>query len=413
MRSSIKHTRLDFEPLIISCSIACDTPASPLVQVSNALLNEYEPDRSITPCVIRPYVMVKDKDKVFPDGNANERLSIESIKWFLNGVNIADIPEFAGKYTILTASNELRGSLRLTRNIPVTEKYNITFEAKFEDWRRGKIETVQSNELSMYSTDIGEDLFRIDVDTPITVYRPVLDNLFLYDWMVANNHIEAGNRAAYKDSHSFERSITLLINSGGSTLGVLPASMSIELREKGSATKITVGATNPEVKAIGYPNIEFDLRLIEKAEYEVSLMRNSKELSKASFSIRREDYPIHECMPMFGSDISPHQVMYYNQAIINLKNMTLTYPEIYYRIEWFTEANIYDKVLNTWKSAGERKHNIGRKLEIELVETGVGKTKNDNYFSVGFDVEARKAYGVATDSTGVAYTDSAGNNYII
>ena len=333
MRSSIKHTRLDFEPLIISCSIACDTPASPLVQVSNALLNEYEPDRSITPCVIRPYVMVKDKDKVFPDGNANGRLSIESIKWFLNGVNIADIPEFAGKYSILTANNELRGSLRLTRNIPVTEKYNITFEAKFEDWRRGKIETVQSNELSMYSTDLGEDLFRINVDTPITVYRPVLDNLFLYEWMVANNHIEAGNRAAYKDSHSFERSITLLINSGGSTLGVLPASMSIELREKGSATKITVGETNPEVKAIGYPNIEFDLRLIEKAEYEVSLIRNSKELSKASFSIRREDYPIHECIPMLGSDISPHQVMYYNKAIINLKNMTLTYPEIFYRIE--------------------------------------------------------------------------------
>ena len=413
MRSSVKHTRLDFEPLIISCSIACDTPASPLVQVSNALLNEYEPDRSITPCVIRPYIIVKDKDKIFPDGSANERLSLESIKWFLNGVDIADIPEFANKYTILKGNNELRGSLKITRNIPVTEKYNITFEAKFEDWRRGKIETVQSNELPMYSTDIGEDIYNISVETPITVYNPVHDNLFLYEWMVANKHIDAGSREAYKDAHSYERAITLLINSGENTLGVLPSKLSIELREKGKETPITIGADNPEVKAIGYPNIDFDLRLIDSKEYEIRLVREAKELSRASFSIRRKDYPIHECMPMLGSDISPHQVMYYNKAIINLKNMTLTYPEIFYRIEWFTEANIFDKVTNRWKSAGEVKHNLGKSLEIALVETGVGVTKNDNYFSVGFDAEPRKAYAAATDSTGNVYTDSEGNIYII
>ena len=411
MRSSIKHTRLDFEPLIISCSIACDTPASPLVQVSNTLLNEYEPDRSVAPCVIRPYITVKDKDKIFPEGNANARLSVESIKWFFNGVDIKDIPEFAGKYTILNTEDELRGSLRLTRNIPVTEKYNITFEAKFEDWRRGKIETVQSNELSMYSSDLGEDIFRINVATPTIVYNPVNDNLFLYDWMLANKLIEKGNRDAYKDSNSFERDVGLLINSGENTLGVLPQGLTLKLKDK-QGVEITP-LTNPEVESIGYPNIRFDLRLVEKKEYEVILLRGEKELSKTSFSIRRENYPIHECMPMLGSDVSPHQEMYYNHAIVNLKDRTLTYPEIYYKIQWFTEANIFDKTLNKWVSAGEKKHNIGTKLEIPLSDTGIGITKNDNYFSVGFDAEAKKAYQKATDSTGAAYTDSEGNIYII
>ena len=411
MRSHVKHTRLDFEPLIISCSIACDTPASPLVQVSNALLNEYEPDRSITPCVIRPFVIIKDKDGIFPEGNANAMLSPESMKWMLNGVDIKDIPEFAGKYTILTTDNELRGSLRLTRNIPVTEKYNITFEAKLEDWRRGKIETVQSNELSMYSSDLGEDLFRINVATPIVVYNPINDNLFLYDWMLANNLIEAGNRQAYNDSHSFERKVSLLINSGENTLGILPAGLSIELKEKGGST--VTPESNPEVVSVGYPEIEFDLRLIEKKEYEVVLLRGGKELSKSSFSIRRENYPIHECMPMFGSDISPHQEMYYNRAIVNLKDRSLTYPELYYRMQWFTEANIYDKTLSRWISAGEKKHNLGSRLEIALSETGVGVTKNNNYFSVGFDAEPFEAFAIATDSSGVAYTDSEGNKYII
>jgi len=410
-RSEVKHTRLDFEPLRISCSIKCDTPASPLVQVSNALLNEYEPDRELTPCVIRPYINVKDKDKVFPDGNANHRLSTESLKWLLNGVPIEDIPAFEGKYTILKSDNELRGSLKITRNIPLAEKYNITFEAKFEDWRRGKIETVQSNALSMYTTDLGENLFRINIATPIVVYNPVLDNLFLYDWMLANNLIEAGNRGSYKDERTFEKKVSLLINTGDTTLEQLPAGLTIELKRKGGA-KVVAGQ-DAEVVSISYPDIEFDLRLIDKAEYEVRLLRGNKELSQASLSIRRENYPIFECMPMMGSDVSPHQEIYRNNAIVNLKDRSLAYPELYYNLLWYTEANIYDKVTSSWKSAGEKTHNKGRKLEIALTETGVGVTKNDNYFAVGFDAEARKAFTVATDSAGVEYEGENGDVYII
>ena len=109
----------------------------------------------------------------------------------------------------------------------------------------------------------------------------------------------------------------------------------------------------------------------------------------------------------------PHQEMYYNRAIVNLKDRSLTYPELYYRMQWFTEANIYDKTLSRWISAGEKKHNLGSRLEIALSETGVGVTKNNNYFSVGFDAEPFEAFAIATDSSGVAYTDSEGNKYII
>lgn len=414
MRSSIKHTRLDFEPLNISTSIQCATPASPLVQVSNALLDEYEPDRTITPCVIRPYVEVKDKDLIFPDGNANARLSTESIKWYFNGVDITTIPEFTGKYEIVTTSDEFRGSLKIMRNIPTTEKWNITFEGKFEDWRRGKIETVQSNVLSMYTTDIGEDLYKISVNTPHVVYKPVLDNLLLYDYLLSNNLISQGNRSAYKDEHSFERSVFLIINSGDNTLSVIPPDLALELRVLGETGAIVPGSIeHPEVVSISFPNIEFDLRLIEKAEYEIILLRGVKQLAKTSFSIRRENEPTYKCDPIKGSDISPHQQMYYNQALVSLKDMTLTYPELYYKIMWFTEARKYDTVLMKWIRAGEVKHNIGQRLEILLSDTGIGVTKNDNYFSVGFDVEPREAYGLATDPLGEIYTDSSGNYLMI
>lgn len=414
MRSSIKHTRLDFEPLNISTSIQCATPASPLVQVSNALLDEYEPDRAITPCVIRPYIEIIDKDGIFPDGNANARLSIDSIKWFFNGVDITTIPAFAGKYEIITTSDELRGAIKIMRNIPVTEKYNITFEGKFEDWRRGKIETVQSNELSMFTTDVGEDLYRISVNTPHVLYKPILDNLLLYDFLVSNNIIPPGDRSAYKDEQSFERAVSMIISSGNNSLPSIPSGLTLELRVLGESTAIVPNSVqHPEVISITFPYIEFDLRLIEKNEYELRLLRGERQLAKASFSIRREDEPIFESYPTKGSDVSPHQEMYYNQALINLKDMTLTYPELYYKIMWFTEAMRYDSVLATWVSAGEVQHNIGQRLEIPLSDTGIGVTKNDNYFAVGFDAEPREAYALATDPGGDPYTDSSGNYLLI
>ncbi len=414
MRSTVKHTRLDFEPLNISCSIECTTPFSPLAQVSNALLNEYEPDRAASPCVIRPYVMVKDKDAIFPDGNANARLSTQSIKWKFNGVDIKDIPDFAGKYEIITTNNELKGSLKLYRNTPVTETWIISFEAQFEDWRRPKVETVQSNELSMFTTDLGEDLYRISVDIPHIIYNPVHDNLLLYDYMLANNLIPAGDRNAYKDERSFEKAVTLVLNSGATNMAALPAGITVQLFEIGSPTAIVPGSIdNPEVQSIAFPLINFDLRLIETKEYEVRVLRDAKQLAKAAFSIRREEEKVFECFPSYGSDVSPHQLMYYNSAIVNIKKETLSYPELYYKIVWYTEARIYDSVLGTWISAGEKKHNIGTKLEIPLSDTGVGVTKNDNYFSVGFDIEPQGAGSIATDEAGNAYTDESGNLYII
>lgn len=414
MRSTVKHTRLDFEPLNISCSIECTTPLSPLAQVSNALLDEYEPDRAVSPCVIRPYVMVKDKDNIFPDGNANARLSGQSIKWKFNGVDIKDIPEFAGKYEIITTDDELKGSLKLYRNTPVTENWVISFEGKFEDWRRPKVETVQSNELVMFSTDLGEDLYRISVDNPQIVYNPVLDNLLLYDYLLSNNLIPAGDRSAYKDEHSFERSVSLILNSGDVNVTSLPAGVTIKLYEIGSSTPIVPGSiANPEVTSISFPYINFDLRLISKKEYEIKVFRDTTQLAKAAFSIRREEGRVFECFPSYGSDISPHQQMYYNKAIVNLKKGTIAHPELYYKIVWFTEAKEYDPVLGVWVGAGEVQHNIGTDLEIPLKDTGVGVTKNDNYIYVGFDVEPHGASHLATDESDNVFTDESGNYYIL
>ena len=411
-RSEVKHTRLMFEPLHISCSIQCDTPASPLVQTSNTLLNEFEPDRQLTPCVIRPYVEVNDKDGIFPYGNANARLAKQSIIWRLNGVSIADIPEFAGMYEIVTADDETRGTLILSRNIPVTEEWVITFEAQFEDWRRGKIETVQSNELLMYTTDLGTDLYSVSIDKPLIEYDPVKDSLYIYEWQLNNGLIPAGNREAYKNDKSYEQDVTVLINSGTDELDELGEGLTMTV-ERNGVVVVPGGEDFPEITAISYPMISLDLRMIDNAKYDVILKEGSRVLTKESFAVFRKVSKVHEALLMFGSDVSPHQTNYVNMAMVNLKDETLIHPEIFFWIRWFTQAMIYNATTDTYEAAAEKPHTWGRKMDIPVRSIGMGVTKNDNYFRQGYDVEPHPYHKYATDETGNIFTDENGNDLII
>lgn len=412
-RSDSRHTRLLFEPLYISCSIMCVTPASPLVQTSNTLLGEFEPDRTLTPAVIRPVVEVTDKDNIFPEGNANHLLAVQSIKWYLNGKDITTLPEFAGKYDIVMDATSERGSLVLHRNIPVTEVWTITFEAQFEDWRRGKIETVQSNTLEMYSTDLGDDLYGISIDKPIIEYNPVLDALYIYEWMLANKLIPEGNRNLYKDERSYEQNLTILVNSGINELSTLPSDLAIEVLREG-VTVVPNTTEFPEITAISYPTISFDLRMaINKTKYDIRLKKGGAVVAQESFAFIRKTSEVYESYPLFGNDIAPNQDNYVNRALVNLKDNTLTYPEIFYWIRWYTQAMVLNQTNSTYQKGPETPHQWGRDMNVKVADIGIGITKNDNYFTVFFDTEAHPHHCFATDEDGNILTDENGNKLII
>jgi hypothetical protein len=155
------------------------------------------------------------------------------------------------------------------------------------------------------------------------------------------------------------------------------------------------------------------LRLIDKNEYILILKREDEVLSTATVSVCRFEEPVFSCMPSKGSDVSPRQEMYFNSAIVNLRDRYLAYPEIYYKIQWFTQAQLFDSVLNVWKPEAERKHNLGKRLEISLKDTGIGFTKNNNYFTVGFDVDPQGASSLVTDANGDIFTDDEGKRFIL
>ena len=96
METSRKRIRRDFAPLTVSVAIACDSAYSPLMQVYDAQTGEYEPNRQLSPTVIRPEVNAVASDGSWPNHSANKALA--NLKWYVNGVNITTLSAWTGKY---------------------------------------------------------------------------------------------------------------------------------------------------------------------------------------------------------------------------------------------------------------------------------------------------------------------------
>ena len=99
---------------------------SPLTQSVNTLLNpiEYEPDRSMTPTVVMPYIETIDPDGIFLNGQANKLLSLDSMAWYVDNVKIPNESWKEGKdYDVITTADDTRGMLKIYKNIPAGEKH--------------------------------------------------------------------------------------------------------------------------------------------------------------------------------------------------------------------------------------------------------------------------------------------------
>lgn len=406
------HTRVKFEPLNVSCSLVCLTPKSPATQSINTTLTpiEYEPDRALSPTVIFPDVRANDVDNVFGHGSANEHLSLDSdsLKWQVNGKNIETVWTKDTDYEIVTDVSDTRGALRVKKNLAANEKAVLRFFGKFLDWRTGIVYNVESDELALTCTDKGDNIMQCHVDKPLIEYDPMFDDLLLYDYKVAREIPVQGSRADYVNGKSFEQTINVVLTDGTTECATLPAGISMKLVKLGSNTALVANSeTNPEVMAISYPNIKFDMRLIDKADYEVQFLKGSTMVCRATIGLHTS------CtMPVFGqgtigSDIAASQKEYYNSVLLNLADREVDYPELYYLIQWFTQAKYNDN--GTWKYAAQKTWQRGVNLEAAVADLGIGLTQNNSFFDFWFELEAHKPCQLLTDEDGLILTDENGN----
>ena len=408
-QSQRNHTRVKFEPLTVSCSLVCLTPQSPATQSINTTLIpiEYEPDRTVSPTVILPDVRANDIDNVFKHGSANEYLSLDTLKWQVDGKDIGSVWTVGTDYEIVTDASDTRGALRVKKNLSANEKAVLRFFGEFVDWRTGIVYKVESDEMALTCTDKGENVIQCHVDKPIIEYDPLFDDLLLYDYKVANNITVQGSRESYKNGKSFEQTVNVLLTSGTTELTSLPTGTTMRLVKVGSTTPIVANSeANPEVTEISFPNISFDMRLVSKEEYSVQFLQNSKVIASATIGLHTSTTMPTFGKPAYSADIAASQTEYFNSVMLNLSDRMVEYPELYYLIEWFTQAKYNDN--GTWKYAAEKTWQRGVNMEAAVADLGIGITHNDSYFDIWFDVNPHHACELVADEDNAVLTDEEG-----
>lgn len=407
------HTRVKFEPLNVSCSLVCLTPQSPMAQVINTTLSpiEYEPDRSDTPTLILPEVRAIDLDNVFQHGAVNQYLTLDNMEWTVNGkpINSKNSGWKEGvDYEIIKTEDDTRGALKVFKNLGANEKAVLHFKGKFFDWRTGIIIDVESGDEALICTDKGENIMQCHIDKPVIEYDPLFDDLLLYDYKKAREISVYGSRADYINGKSFEQTINVVLTDGTTECATLPDGVSMKLVKLGSdAALVANSEENPEVMAISYPNIKFDMRLIDKADYEVQFLKDSKITCRATIGLHTSCTMPVLGQGAIGSDIAASQKEYFNSVLLNLADRQVEYPELYYLIQWFTQAKYNDN--GTWKYATQKTWQRGVNMEAAVADLGIGLTQNNSFFDFWFELEAHKPCQLLTDENGLILTDEDGN----
>ena len=407
------HTRVKFEPLNVSCSLVCLTPHSPMAQVANATLSpaEYEPDRRVSPTLILPEVRVIDLDNVFHHGAANQYLTLDSLEWTVNGEPINSknsVWKEGVDYEIIKTDTDTRGALKIFKNLGAKEKAVLHFKGKFLDWRTGIILDVESGDAALTCVDKGEDIMKCHIDKPVVEYDPLFDDLLLYDYKVARGILVQGSRADYINGKSYEQTVNVVLTDGTKECATLPDGISIKLVKLGSDKALVANSeANPEVMEISYPNIKFDMRLIDKADYEVQFVKGSTIICRATIGLHTSCTMPVSGQGVSGADIAASQSEYFNSAMLNLADRQVEYPELYYMIQWFTQAKYNDN--GTWKYATQKAWQRGVSMAAPVADLGIGLTQNDSFFDYWFEVNAHKSCQPQTDENGDVLTDENGN----
>ena len=316
-QSERKHTRLDFSPLHTTCELVCITADSPTAQTANTALGQYEPDRSVSPTIIRPQTTVNDPDGIYTSGINNHNLASDQHAWFVNGTPIAKVWKEGTDYTIIKDTSEDNGSLKVMRNIIPGEVATLAYQGMFNDFRTGTNYVVDASGMALTTTDKGGNKISCSVDCEQLVYDPLKDELSLYEYLVAEGIEKAGQRDKFVNGKSYERTVTVTLTKGTNTITELPTGMTMRIVERGKETALAAGTLDhPEIKSVAFPQITFDMRFTWQKEFEVQFVANGKVEASAGISLVRNMSILTQHDVARGNDIVPGQQRYYNYGIL-------------------------------------------------------------------------------------------------
>lgn len=398
MEGQKKRIHRDYEPLTASVSLSVESGGSPATQVYDAASGEYDPDRSITPTVIRPIVTAGASDGSWPNADTNKYLA--DIKWFVNGKNITTITDWEGKYEISNIE-ETKGQIVVKKNFLPSERVGLRFEAVVVDGRFGVNVPVISEELILSTFDKGLDAWSVSIgDSQIIQYNPFKDKLFRREYQLAHGITPTDTEAvAEADVDSYLRTIPMTVNKGGVPVTEGFGFSLYKVNSNGALSHVAINVDD-EIQATSIGSITIDFRLVEKCDYMIVIDVNGGEVARIQFSVNRV-YPAFTCVPANGTSINSGDRYYLEEVMVNSDGKKVVNPESIIKIDWYTDT------------AGKKKflHHEGARTVIDLTDTGIGSQWPDDWMDVYTEAQQKPAHCVATDGTDV-WTDENGNDLI-
>lgn len=391
MELSRKRIRRDFAPLNVAVAIACDTAYSPLMQVYNGSNGEFEPNRMLSPTIIRPIITAYASDGSWLTPQANSYLA--EMVWYVNGTDITKISAWSGFYQIDTVGST-RGTISILKNIMPNSEVSLHFEAKLVDSRLGVTLPIKTDAIVLSTVDKAEDTYGMTIGESKNIrYNPLQDLLDLHDYKVAHG-ISSSSSGAY-DGNEYLRTIPVEMFEGEKKL---TSGYTVKLYRVNNVNSITeVTSSDYEVVSVSPTSIVIDLRLIEKADYMIKGFVGGIEMAKCQFAIKRMR-PSFKCSPTNESSILPAQVERYDQLQVESDGRNIPYPGRALKIVWFTDSAIKTGV----------QHNEGGTTLFSLRKTGVGNDYTNDWVDVYVEASHKDAHCVATDGTDIL-TDESGN----
>lgn len=404
MESQKKRIRRDYAPLTVMSGLVCTTPLSPVTQVYNSALGEYEPDRALTPTVIHPDVTAHAKDGSWKTPQANA--SLADMVWKVNGVDITTLQEWQNQYEIDLVGST-RGDIIIRKNLQPGSYLELTFEASLADSRLGVNIPVKCDAIVLSTVDKSEDDYSMSIgDDQIIQYDPFKDKLHVYEYKTSHGlaTASAAEQAAATDENSYLRTIPVHLYKGASSV----ASTGFTLRlfqitgvTGGSAQLTELTTSADEVEEISQTGITIDLRLIEKRDYLIRAYVENVAVAEKQFSVNRV-YPKFTVRPTNGTGIAPGDTERYDVAMVDCNGNTVDCPECIVKIIWKTDSATLTAV----------EHGEGREIVFQLANTGIGETYTDDWLDVYCEGDQKPCHSVATNEDGDELTDENGDIFI-
>jgi hypothetical protein len=380
--------------------------------------NTYEPNRQITPCIISPLVVVTASDGSWRNGSNNDLLS--DIKWYVNNKLISTLSDWDDLYDIIEDTTELRGSIRIKRNVKTSERLSLRFEANLADTRFGTLVPIVSNEIVLATSARTEDIYTLHINESSNItYNPLNDALDDYEYRVAHGLMDALSstsdeyKAILAKTNNYKKDIAVQVFKGDTALSSDKYTLYAWARSSGETRPDLswVGTGVPtipaEVSTIT-DGISLDLRVIDNNQsyWIVAVMNdssiNTKYYPYVCVTIGRE-YPTVVAYPTNGTAILYGDTIRYDKAYGNAYGQAIDCPARIMDLVWKTDSAYATGV----------EHGGGDDVNINITAAKVGESSTDDWMDVYIESTTKGPFLIASDSSGNTLGDSSGNIFIL